>query len=473
MTREGDNTKGRFGRNATTALNHLNQCHHVTPNSPAQPRPREPDEMTKYERHLFIKSVVERGLGYNIFADNRFTAGLKLKLNPKSIIEEIDATSKVSLQQMGKAIRTAGGQVSIVFDLGTIDKIQTMNLLVNHVGLKTCWLIGSIDLPGSTAEAISKAIRHCLRRLRKYVREEQVPIAGIVCDNGANVRRAAELLREHEEKESPTAPVTRPYKDILLFNCACHILNLISIDVDSALTSELNMEKDDEFLQKNDIINRIVPTRWWCKMKEYEAVVNSQAKQAKLLEFPEGHDIFERIREYTTRTSELRTLGRVLERDSSNCVVAVSVLLYLIRSTDPTVQLAALNRYLKWYAPSEVPLLIAVLSSATLPSLHTMRDNQQFRDAISAVVLKLLSAPAAAGATAWSKWYSGNHDAFNSAPSEFKLHWIHAIIKIFFSHIFGFFWPCITQNKPPTYFFETLLPFSTLFIGMCCRITFP
>lgn len=126
----------------------------------------------------------------------------------------------------------------------------------------------------------------------------------------------------------------------------------------------------------------------------------------------------------------------MLERDDSNCVVALDVLLQLLNSSNQAIQMATLNRYLKWYAASEVPLLIAVLSRYALDSLGEMRDSAGFRKALTTNVLTLFKAfhnPSEQNRTKlgeksdwfW-KWISGNTELRKDSLNEFKYHWIGA-----------------------------------------------
>ena len=221
----------------------------------------------------------------------------------------------------------------MIFDSGTIDGIQTLKCLVTHVSLGQCFMLTSFPVDDGDASAIRHLIRTALSAF-EALETGKVGVAGLVCDNAPAYILACELLRQTSSK----------YAHVLHFNCSCHVLNLASKDIDKAITAELGGASDDKFLLENDYINRICPTRWWAKLKEYHRLVNSPVKTAKLLYSTDGLAILNRVKAYIAATYRAYVMARLLEKDSSNCVVAVWGLLTIINIDNRVAALAVLNR---------------------------------------------------------------------------------------------------------------------------------
>lgn len=114
--------------------------------------------MCHTEVYDFMKVCTERGLGYNIFRDVRFTRFLRRNMTRELAMEIVKAASAHNLKYMGKLLRDSGSLVSIVFDLGTIDRIHTLNVLVVSSNLGKAFVLSSLPVEDSTGAGIADLI---------------------------------------------------------------------------------------------------------------------------------------------------------------------------------------------------------------------------------------------------------------------------------------------------------------------------
>lgn len=265
-----DPTDGH-GRNATTALRHLKR-HGVTPSRPDPPGVQTvtTNVPTDAETNAFVKVCVEHGVGYKIFRDTRFTHYQRRALSSEVFVSILADASAQTLKYMGKILREAGSEVSIVFDLGTIDRVQTLNVLVVSTKLGRDFMLASLPVYDSSGKGIAVLMTSkVLKRFRKY---SHATITGFVCDNGPNMLAACKLLREHPK-----------YASAFYSNCACHIFNLVGFDIDEYLVKELGLEGVYKWLFGNKIISRIPPTRWWARHLAFRRVTRSAIKKGLII----------------------------------------------------------------------------------------------------------------------------------------------------------------------------------------------
>ena len=128
-----------FGNNATTALNHLDTRHAVSPGSPEFVARDVECNMNVMYVYRHINKGVERGLGHNIYDEKEYTDGLKFKANAKLVRRFVQLAANQTLSHVAHTLRQVGGQVSLIFDSGTIDRIQTLKCLITHVELRRCF----------------------------------------------------------------------------------------------------------------------------------------------------------------------------------------------------------------------------------------------------------------------------------------------------------------------------------------------
>ena len=159
------------------------------------------------------------------------------------------------------------------------------------------------------------------------------------------------------------------------------------------IVARLGAQDDEKFLLSNGFINLVCPTRWWAKLKEYSRLVKNTEQVDRLLSIPTiGPAVYNRVREYLHLTRRPHVISRLLEKDTSNAVVAIWGLMYLCNSDEPIVALSVMNRWLKFYATNEVPLLAAVLCDGVLAGCGELLQDTRFTDALTEVIFPLLHA---------------------------------------------------------------------------------
>ena len=106
-----------------------------------------------------------------------------------------------------------------------------------------------------------------------------------------------------------------------------------------------------------------------------------------LLSFSQGAFIFSNVKKYVELTARVHVMAGFLERDTSNCVVAIWGFLQLIDADSAFVSLAVMNRF---YALNEVPLMMAVLCNDALANTGRLQAGADFKMALTQALLPII-----------------------------------------------------------------------------------
>ena len=291
----------------------------------------------------FAYSCCLRGIANATFSDLNFRDNLKHPFTERSIVDCKSELAEESLAYMRKMLMGSPSRGNtLAFDIGTIGPLRTVNCLIVNTHVDAAFLIDSFDCAtGATAVQLQD---YLVRAIKKFYSHGCGHIVALCSDNASNVLLAAKLVARMPA-----------YEHMLVFNCGCHVLNLVSETLDTVV--KLDEEAIAE-LQQRGIIGRWCATRWWSKYDCFHEAIKN-----KLGEIAEYNDsLHPELKKYIAMTTDLRAASRSLERDRATMPLAIHVTIDLIRNAAPLVADAMLQRYLKFYAPNPGVTLNAFVS---------------------------------------------------------------------------------------------------------------